>query len=201
MSPSWRQGQWSVLREARKRGRTQHGVEHRETPTLGGVGGCREVLEAGLSCLGIARAEQAPRLQQNQGVLRAEVPKASRVTGALSRGAPGSGMREGREDRGQRCSGLGPASITGCLSDPGPVTLTAAGLFPQPSNGDSPNTPRRAVVPPGRRQPRVLHAACSPSFPHFLPLVPKKASSTSHLPPSQRPLLFQNHVKDGPDTP
>lgn len=130
-----------------------------------GRGGCREVLEAGLSCLGIARAEQAPRLQQNQGVLRAEVPKASRVTGALSRGAPGSGMREGREDRGQRCSGLGPASITGCLSDPGPVTLSAAGLFPQPSNGDSPNTPRRAVVPPGRRQPRVLHAACSQACP------------------------------------
>lgn len=93
---------------------------------------CREVLEAGLSCLGITRAEQAPRLQQNQGVLQAEVPKASRATGVLSRGAPGSGMREGREDKGQRCSGLGPASITGCLSDPGPVTLTSAGLFPQP---------------------------------------------------------------------
>lgn len=133
VSTSLRQGQWSVLREARKGGHTQHGVVHRETPTLGGVGGvCREVLEAGLSCLGITRAEQAPQLQQNQGVLQAEVPKASRVTGALSRGAPGSGMREGREDRGQRCSGLGPASITGCLSDPGPVTLTSAGLFPQP---------------------------------------------------------------------
>lgn len=38
-------------------------------------------------------------------------------------------------------------------------------------------------------------------FPLFLPLVPNKASSTSHLPPSQRPFLFQTHVKDGPDTP
>lgn len=101
-------------------------------PPWEGSGGVQRGPGAGLSCLGITRAEQAPRLQQNQGVLQAEVPKASRATGVLSRGAPGSGMREGREDKGQRCSGLGPASITGCLSDPGPVTLTSAGLFPQP---------------------------------------------------------------------
>lgn len=43
VSTSLRQGQWSVLREARKGGHTQHGVVHRETPTLGGVGGgCAE---------------------------------------------------------------------------------------------------------------------------------------------------------------
>lgn len=132
VSTSWRQGQWSVLREVRKGGHTQHGCTQGNSHPGRGRGVCREVLEAGLSCLGITRAEQAPRLQQNQGVLQAEVPKASRATGVLSRGAPGSGMREGREDKGQRCSGLGPASITGCLSDPGPVTLTSAGLFPQP---------------------------------------------------------------------
>lgn len=51
---------------------------------------------------GTAGAEQAPGLQQNQGVSRAEVPKASRGGVALSGTALGSGMGEGGDPGGQQ---------------------------------------------------------------------------------------------------
>lgn len=58
-----------------------------------------EGLEAGWSCWGPARAEQAPSLQQNQGVFQAEVPKASpsnRGTEPCSLRLGDDGRREGR---------------------------------------------------------------------------------------------------------
>lgn len=65
-------------------------------PWEGPVGMRGEGLEAGLSCWGRAGAEQAPSLQQNQGVLRAAVPKASQSNGSTEQWRPKLGD-EGRQ--------------------------------------------------------------------------------------------------------
>lgn len=61
----------------------------------GPVGMRGEGLEAGLSCWGRAGAEQAPSLQQNQGVLRAAVPKASQSNGSTKHPKLGDEGRQG----------------------------------------------------------------------------------------------------------
>lgn len=106
----------------------------RETPTLGGAGWCgqrawRQVGPAG-DQLGQNRPLACSRIRVSS---RLRSPRPHRVTGALSHAASGSGMTEGGRAEGSRCAavtrpGLGPISIIGCLSDPGPVTLTSPGL-------------------------------------------------------------------------
>lgn len=62
-----------------------------------GKGAWRQGCAAG----GTARAEQAPGLQQNQGVSKAEVPKASHSDSSTEWWLPGLWMKDG-EDRGQQ---------------------------------------------------------------------------------------------------
>lgn len=82
--------------------------------------------------LGKSKGGIGPRLAADSGCLRAQVPRPLRVMGAPSAGAPGWGVgKAGTGD--SRCPAirqprLGPTPITGCLSDPGRLTLTSPGL-------------------------------------------------------------------------
>lgn len=82
--------------------------------------------------LGKSKGRTDHQLAAESGCLRAEVPRPSQNNGGTKHWSPR--QRDGEDrDRGSRCPPirqprLGPTSITGCLSDPGRVTLTSPGL-------------------------------------------------------------------------
>lgn len=172
-----------------------------------------EGLGAGLSRRGTAgqkRPSACSRIRVSYGL---RFPRPPRIMGAPSSGAPGWGKGESRE-RGQQCSAvrqprLGPTSITGCLSDPGLVTVTSPGLSFHYHKMETAATllagllchSWQVTAPPGSCRCSITLQTNLPSITHlsFPPFYLWHQQGLLHtcLPPSQRPFLFHTHAKCG----